>query len=566
VQANRLRIQVQANRLHYDRGVIAMPNVRFWIGALVLLGCALPATAAPPDLDKRHADALALAAKIDRHFEKAWAAIKITPAPAIDDAAFLRRLYLQLAGRIPSVVEMQHFLDDKAADKRVKEIEKLLASQRYPLHMANVWRAILLPEAVAGSDARGFAGPLQTWLRSRFAADVGWDKMVRELMTATPPNRGQTGDILRTIYGANIDDGTSPLSFYQAKQYKPENLAEATARTFMGMRLGCAQCHNHPRAQWKREQFWEYAAFFADIGQPRGQQQPQQPQPTDKPPLRELKIPGTPTVVKAKFIDGKTPAWKDKDDPRAVLAEWLTRKENPYFARATVNRVWAYLFGRGIVEPVDEMFGADNEPSHPELLDDLAKGFAEHDFDLKYLILAITSSKVYQLSSARTDPSQDDPRQFARAPLLGMTPEQLYDSVAEATRADNRGGREEFLSKFSNLSDRPTEYQTSMIQALALMNGGLTADATSLERSQLLAAILDSPFMDTRQRIETLYLATLSRRPRDKELDRATKFIDDALKPGDKALSQEEKDKRYKHALADLFWALLNSGEFFFNH
>src|SRR5262249_39784683 len=154
----------------------------------------------------------------------------------------------------------------------------------------------------------------------------------------------------------------------------------------------------------------------------------------------------------------------------------------------------------------------------------------------------------------------------ARAPLLGMTPEQLFDSVAEATRTQDRGAREDFLSKFSNLSDRPTEYQTSIIQALALMNGRLTADATSPERSQLLSAILDSPFMDTPQRVETLYLATLTRKPKEKEMERAKKFIDEALKPGDKPLSPEEKDRRYKQALADLFWVLLNGGEFFFNH
>ena len=538
-----------------------MPKVRFWIGSIVLLACALTATAATPDADKRRADALALAAKIDRHLDKSWADNKIVPAQPIDDGAFQRRVYLHLIGRIPSVYEVQRFLDDKAPDKRVKEVEKLLAGNRYPLHMANVWRAVLLPEAVAGSESRGFAGPLQAWLRSRFAANVGWDKMVRELLTATPQNRGQQqGDVINLVEGVDVNDGTSPLSFYQAKQFKPENLGEVTARTFMGVRLGCAQCHNHPTAQWKREQFWEYAAFFAGLDQPR------QPRPADKPMLRELKIPGTEKIATPKFLDGKTPAWKEKDDPRAVLAEWLTRKDNPYFARATVNRVWANLFGVGLVEPVDEMVGANNAPSHPELLDDLAKDFAEHDFDLKYLILAITSSKVYQLSSAKTHPSQDEPRQFARAPLLGMTPEQLYDSVAEATRSENQRGREEFLSKFNNLSDRPTEYQTSIIQALALMNGGLIADATSLERSQLLAALLDSPFMETPQRIETLYLAALSRKPLDKETARATKFIDDALKTEGKPLSQEEKDKRYKHALADLFWALLNSGEFFFNH
>jgi Protein of unknown function (DUF1549)/Protein of unknown function (DUF1553) len=536
-----------------------MHIIRFLSIGGVLLVCTVPLLAAPPDADKRRADALALVAKIDGHFEKAWAANKIVSAPLIDDAAFQRRVYLQLAGRIPSVYEMQRFLDDKAPDKRVRVVEQLLAGQRYPLHLANVWRAVLLPEAVAGSEARGFAQPLEAWLRSRLAAGAGWDKIVRELLTAAP-NRGPQDRLAFDRYGTDIDDGTTPLSFYQAKQFQPENLAEVTARTFLGVRLGCAQCHNHPAAEWKREQFWQYAAFFADVAPARKRQS------ADESMLRQLKIPGTQTVVQAKFLDGKTPAWKEKDDPRAVLAEWLTRKDNPYFARATVNRIWAYLFGLGIVEPVDEMNGAGNLPSHPELLDDLANSFAKHDFDLQYLLLAITSSKVYQLSSVKTHPSQDEPRQFARAPLLGMTPEQLFDSVAEATRYQGGAGREEFVSKFNNLSDRPSEYQTSMIQALALMNGRLTVDATSLERSQLLASVLDSPFMSTAQRIDTLYLAALSRKPRDKETERAAKFIDDALKSGDKPLSPEEKDKRYKHALADLFWALLNSGEFFFNH
>jgi hypothetical protein len=543
-----------------------MPKVRFWIGGCLLLAWVLPAAAAP-DPEKRRAAALALAATIDRHLDRSRTDDKIVPTALIDDATFLRRVYLHLAGRIPSVYEVRRFLDDRAADKRVREIERLLASQRYPFHMAHVWRALLLPEASAGSETRGFGPPLESWLRSRFAADVPYDKIVRELLTV-PLNGGQPNRLGLDLYGIDPGDGNSPLVFYQAKQFKPESLAEATARTLLGVRLGCAQCHNHPTADWKREQFWEFAAFFASIGQPN-----QQPN-ADRPFIRELKIPDSQKVVQAKFLDRKAPVWKDKDDPRAVLAEWLTRKDNPYFARATVNRVWAYFFGAGIMEPVDEMVGTDNAPSHPALLDELAKEFAAHDFDLKYLILAIANTRAYQLGSIRTDPSQDEvgsPRRFARAPLLGMTPEQLFDSVAEATRYGANGGRndqfaaygsparEEFLAKFNNLSDRPTEYQTSIIQALMLMNGQLTADATSLERSQLLSAVLGSPFMDTKQRIETLYLATLSRLPRDKEMARATKFIDDAVKAGD-------KDKAYNHALADLFWALLNSGEFFFNH
>jgi hypothetical protein len=396
--------------------------------------------------------------------------------------------------------------------------------------------------------------------------------MVRELLMAAPAN--QVNDrLLFDVYGFDPGDGSTPIAFYQAKQFKPENLAEVTARMFLGVRLGCAQCHNHPTAEWKREQFWEFAAFFSDVV-PQNRRQPQQ-QNVEKPAARELKIPNTEKIARAKFLDGKTPAWKEKDDPRAVLAEWMTRKENPYFARATVNRLWAYFFGVGIIEPVDEMVGADNMPSHPELLDELAREFIDHDYDLKYLILAITSSKAYQLSSARTDPGQDLPRQFSRAPLLGMTPEQLFDSVAEATRFNdasagngrNAGNaRGEFINKFNNLSDRPTEYQTSIIQALSLMNGRLTADATSLERSQLLAAVLNSPFLETPERIETLYLATLTRKPTQKEMARATQFLAASLKAGDRPMSPQDEESRYKHALADLFWALLNSGEFFFNH
>ncbi len=544
-----------------------MPKFGFWISWGILLAGALPVLAAP-DPDKRRADALALAGRIDRYLEKGWAANKIVPAPRIDDAAFLRRVYLHLAGRIPSVFEVRSFLENTSPDKRVKEVEKLLAGQRYPMHLGNVWRSVLLPEASPGSTTRGFAGPLAAWFRSRLAANVGYDKMVRELLMAAPPNQ-QGNQLAFDIYGFNVDDGSSPVSFYQAKQYKAENLADAAARAFLGVRLGCAQCHNHPFADWKRDQFWEFAAFFADVRQPNQQNQ----QGANRPAGREIAIPNTGKIAKAKFLDGKTPDWKEKDSTRGVLADWVTSKDNPYFARAAVNRVWSYFFGIGIIEPVDEMVGAENTPSHPELLDDLAKDFAAHDFDLKYLILAITSSKAYQLSSVRTHPSQDVPRQFSRAPLLGMTPEQLYDSVGEATRYTdaggnanpffgNRGGREDFLTRFSNLSDRPTEYQTSIIQALALMNGRLTADATSLERSQLLAAVLSSPFMDTPQRIETLYLATLCRKPNEKETARATKFIEDAVKTA----SKEEKDKRSNQALSDLFWALLNSGEFFFNH
>jgi hypothetical protein len=539
-----------------------------WLAGLALLGGATAASAAPAQ------DPAALADKINRFLEKSWAANQIKPAAPADDAEWLRRVYLDLAGRIPSVREVQDFLKSKDPDKRRKEIQKLLGSSRYPMHFTNVWRATMLPEAANNNPFVNQGGGFTGWLYARFSENAPYDKMARELLTATQPNQPQQRGFPVDVYGVP-NSGPSPIGFYQAKQFMPENLAETTARLLLGVRLGCAQCHNHPFASWKQDQFWEYAAFFSGM-------QPRNPRGEAPVTPRELKIPGTDKVVKAKFLDGKLPKWDDAKggDPRLALADWVTSPDNPFFARATVNRVWGIFFGVGLIDPIDEMVGDNVNVYQPELLDEIAKDFAAHNFDLKYLIEGIMMSKAYQLTSKRSDESQDTPGQFARMPLRGMTPEQLYDSVVEATRFRDagsgafpgqfRGGanaRAEFVNKFSNLSDRPTEYQTSIIQALTLMNGQLTADAThpSFERSELLYALIDSPFMDTPQRIETLYVATLTRKPRPHEFERAAKFMDDAVK-SEKPLSDEENKKRYNQALADVFWALLNSGEFFFNH
>ena len=200
--------------------------------------------------------------------------------------------------------------------------------------------------------------------------------------------------------------------------------------------------------------------------------------------------------MQAAYPDGSEPAWKFKVGARVTLADWMTAPDNPYFARAAVNRMWFYFFGCGLVDPVDDMVGGDSTANQPELLDELAQDFAANKFDLKFLIRAITASKAYQLSSLRTHESQDDPRLFARMPLRGLSPEQLFDSVAQATGYRepvprdarfvfaNRGSpREEFLNKFANQSDQPTEHATSILQALTLMNGRLVAMQTSLEQS-----------------------------------------------------------------------------------
>jgi hypothetical protein len=553
-----------------------MAKQRLWLvglaaALLAAAGARAGDTAAPGKGDPLARDAQALAERIDRHVAARWDADGVRPAPLADDAEFLRRAYLDLAGRIPSVAEARDFLDDKSPDKRRRLVERLLDSSRYVTHFTDVWRALMLPESDANIQSRFLAPGFESWVRKQLAKNAPYDEMVRELLTT--PVGPQSFQGIRAAGGAD----SNAAAFYIAKELKPENVAAATSRLFLGVRLECAQCHNHPFASWKREQFWGYAAFFAGLQrQGAGDFAVPGRELTDR---RELTIPGTEKVVQARFLDGAEPRWKARASARETLADWMTSADNPYFARAAVNRLWGYFFGTGLVDPVDDMVGSERVPSHPELLDDLAREFAAHHFDLKFLIRAITTSKTYQLTSARTHPSQDEPQLFARMAVKGLTAEQLFDSLGQATGYQeprnnlppgvvvfgNASARQEFLTKFNNRSDKVTEVQTSILQALALMNGKLVADATSLERSETLAAVADAPFLDTRGRIETLYLATLGREPRPKELARLVSYVESGGSDGPGATAAD-RDKNSKQALADVFWALLNSGEFILNH
>jgi hypothetical protein len=237
-----------------------------------------------------------------------------------------------------------------------------------------------------------------------------------------------------------------------------------------------------------------------------------------------------------------------------VLADWVTAADNKYFARAAVNRVWAYFLGGGLVEPVDDL---TQEPDGNPLLDALAKQFVESGYDLKALIAAVAASKPYQLSSVASDASQDDRRLFARMPTRGLMPEQIFDSLVEATgwRDVPAGARAKFLARFNDQSEDKTQQATSILQALSLMNGKLVDDATTLTQSELLTAVTEAPFLDTKAKIEVLYLSALARKPRPTESDRLVKYIDKGGPSGDS-----------KKALSDVFWALLNSGEFILNH
>jgi hypothetical protein len=492
-----------------------------------------------------------IAALIDKRVAEKWDAIE--PAPLADDATVLRRASLDLIGRIPRVSELRELFDDTAADRRERALERLFEHPLYPIHLGAVYRRQLLP---ANGQPFLFANPqFKSWLEQQFRDNVPYDKTVRDLLTA-PTGFNQS------MRGAGNNNVSPASAFFQANEFKPENVVSNVSRVFLGVRLECAQCHDHPFARWTRRQFWETASFFASIQRnvPRFNENGRQ-RPAVEIVDRQMQIPGTDKVVRARFLDKVRPEWKDDDDTRAVFAEWVTSPKNPFFARAAVSRLWHHFFGHGLIEPLDEEPTDESPPSHPELLQELADQLIAHEFDLKVIMRGMVLSQTYQRSSKQTHPSQDDPRRYARRTVRGLFPEQMFDSLVVATGFREEvgqqrlgfgggGARFDFLNRFAN-TDLPSEKQTSILQALSLMNGKLTADATHLKRSQTLAAIVDAPFLSTFDKVETLFLATLSRRPSADELDR---FVGHVRAGG---VRQDEAS-----ALADVFWVLLNSTEF----
>ncbi|OWK47102.1 hypothetical protein FRUB_00801 [Fimbriiglobus ruber] len=458
-------------------------------------------------------------------------------------------------GRIPTVAEAREFLDDISTDKRAKLVDRLLASPEYTANAARLWRSILVPQATTNPQTQYLGVSVEAWVRDRLRTGATDDMTVRDLLTARLDYLDWTPD-----RKANPAPGLSPVGFYQANDLKPETVGSAVARTFLGLKLECALCHDHPFDKWTQKQAWETAAFFAGVA-------PLEPEIKPASGLvnrRELKINDTASIASSRFLDGVSPNWAVDSDPRKALAAWLVRKDNPYFARVMANRVWASLFGVGLVDPVDD-WGPHNVPSHPQLLDDLAAAYSASGFDPKTLIRAIVLSDAYQRTSHLTHPTQSDPRRFARMNVKGLSAEQLFDSLALATghrdpapaTADlafgwpARSPRGLFIAKFGGGAGR-TDMQVSILQALSLMNGDWLADQTNPTKGAAVKAIASVPFLDDAGRVEVLFLSTLSRRPTKTEADRYLPFLTGA---DDKA-----------RATSDILWVLVNSHEFLVNH
>jgi hypothetical protein len=541
-------------------------SIRLRSAALLAL-LALPSTLCATEPSSKPDQADAIAALIDKYLAEDWTARGIKPTAMADDAEFVRRVYLDLIGRIPKAAETRAFLEDHSPDKRKVLVDNLLTMPAHAVYFASVTRAAWLPQTLTNFEFIGSGIQFETWLRAKFTDNTPADEVVRKILTVPLTfNANQRNRFIQP--NPNDPEEFMLAGFYQANEVRPENVGSAVSRLFLGMKLECAQCHDHPFARYTREQFWEFAAFFADLNplpaERPGLVGPKEPQSS----INRLTIPKTERQVVARFFDGTEPKWSNEFTPRQELARWLVSPQNEFFAKNLANRMWAHFFGYGIQDPLDEP-GENNAPSHPELLELLGKAFAGAKFDNRVLMRGIVRSQAYQLSSKLTHPSQANARRFAKMNLKGLTPHQLFDSMVAATghrepsfmkqnqfnfNPQPNNPRSQFLNRFAS-TERATETHTTILQALMLMNGKFVTEVTSLEKGEVLVAIAEMPGWDTKKRVSALFLTAFSREPTEDELEKLASYVDGGGVNNDK-----------KRALADVFWVLLNSSEFLFNH
>lgn len=486
----------------------------------------------------------ALSQAIDRAVDAAMQADKVAPSSRADDAEFMRRAYLDITGVIPTADKAAAFLDSSDTDKRAKLIDELLASPAYGRHMADIWQGLLVQ--ADSNNRRVTFDSLSTWLEKNFNENKAWDKMVSDLVTAS---------------GKQSDNGA--VTFFLANP-TPDKVTDQVSRLFLGVQLQCAQCHNHPFTSWKRDEYWGMAAFFFKVKSDRVTKDNANALAVMEaagPKGKGMKLPDSARVVPAKFLQGDQPKLDNAEPNRPVLAKWMTAPENPFFAKAMANRTWAHFFGRGLVNPIDDMHEG-NAASHPELLTEMAKQFTAGSFDVKDLIRGICNSQAYQRTSKPTEGNKDDVTRFSHMSLKPMSAEQLYDSLTgvlgagaepkpgkqpqAAGRRPQGNARTQFVNFFrSDDTATGTDYTAGIPQALRLMN------APQLNRG---GALLDAAkSMTPEQTIERLYLGTLSRRPASNETERMVAYV------------QKHKGEE-KKAYSDILWALLNSSEFVLNH
>jgi hypothetical protein len=549
-------------------------------GILVWLAVDFSPAASPMKSGRKH-NPREFADLIDRLVDRQLAEAKIPASPLADDAEFLRRATLDITGRVPKADRAREFLADTDPDKRRKLIDQLLDESEYGEHFATIWYHRMVQPNM---DNQGLLSKnFKNWLAERFNKNDGWDKTVKEILTAS----GDRDENPATVFWLNNIEGNN------RRDVAPNKVAAAASQLFLGVKLECCECHNHPfDPGLKQSDFWGVAAFFSTTkadqaskqstkskdtpaireqttanraAPPRGRAKGKAP-PRQAAQYGQIVIPDSNgKTVTARFPLTETPRFNPGTSLRTSFADWLTKPNNAYFARASANKLWANFFGRGIVVPMDDIRPTAAN-SHPELFEALAVEFAASGFDQKHMIRCICNSQAYQRSSKPLSENKDDEALLSHMRLKVMSADMLFDSLAivleqPVVQNDRRArpvnpqrgqppdARDQFRRFFHAEADDDAgvveEYTHGVPQVLRLMNSAQMNNMTAIVRTLMRNA---SP----EEVIESLYLRVLARKPTSDETSRMLKFIAD----------ERDKTKAY----SDAMWALLNSAEFMFNH
>lgn len=515
--------------------------------------------------------------RIDELIERTWNEYQLKPSAPATDAEWCRRVYLDVIGRIPTVEELENFLSDKSKSKREELIDTLINSDDYVEEFARNWTTIwtnLLIGRTGGTENNSLISRegMQKFLRDSFAREKPYDRMVSDLVTATGTPAPEMEDF----------NGATNFLIMKVNEEDAALATAATTKLFLGLQVQCTQCHNHPFNEWKQQKYWEMNAFFRQTrtlrngpgGLPRLVNQDfagESRNPEEADLFFELRN-GLVKVAYPVFVDGteiSKSGYLEDVNRRQELANLMMKSE--YLEKTAVNRMWGHFLGYGFTKPVDDL-GPHNIPSHPELLEYLASEFRQADFDMRALIKWITLSRAYSLSSKMTADNQSDD------PLLGETPkfshfylrqmraEELYESLLVASEAaENRGSYEEqeriksqWLQQFASAfgtdeGDETTTFNGTIPQVLMMFNGDMIKAATSKDRQGLVMEIAANKKLDFDEKIDYLFKAGLSRKASSNEQKLAQQIL-------------AARNGNLLDGLQDMWWVILNSNEFIFNH
>lgn len=490
-------------------------------------------------------------------------AVGMPPSAPADDATFIRRVTLDITGRLPTKEEAEQFQADTSPDKRDKLIDRLLASTDYAEYFANKWSALLRNRRDSPQQQFGTYA-FHAWLRDSLHANRPYDQIVRDVIAAS-------GEFSQ-----------NPAVGWYRQVRSASNQIEDVGQMFLGMRLQCAQCHHHPFEKWSQRDYHSFAAFFSQVGR-KGGERPGEEIIFHRRGTAQATNPKTGQAVKPAGLGAPPMQLAPDDDPRLALADWLARRDNPFFAKSLVNRYWKHFFGRGLVEPEDDM-RETNPATNPELLNALAEHFISAGYDLKALVRAIVQSRTYQLGAEPNEHNRLDKQYFSRYYPKRLTAEVLLDSINAVTKTENsfdgleRGTRAVALpdnsfnagSYFLTVFGRPDSssacecersQDASLAQSLHLLNSKFVQDKLTADSGRAAALAADTQRTDE-QKLAELYLRFFARPPGASETKLALAHLNKTVK--DKDGKEQPINKR--QAWEDILWALINTKEFLFNH